>query len=712
MRGLFPQGVGFRRICLVLVPCLSLSVFPSLAQTTPTVNSGPTATSATNAPTQLLPRIDVFAAPNDSAETPANPSSSTPDLAPDSLSEPIFPQAETSVIPSQSTTETTPSAVMPQGVDGVSSGVLTPNQTKTVNDLLISRQSLSPVSAESVGLLSDYSGGFSEDLWAGLGHADLYTLLTSLPNKGMHSPLWNSILRRMLLSRAIVPVAGEAPTDDTAIQQDLTVPSEQMSILALRVQWLLNAGFVDDALKLAQLKSRLTPDADILKDVVLGQLVIGAYEDACADIRAEQARSTDRFWQDALIICQVQSGNLSGASLAIELMSEMFPETNDIQTQLIEAATGVFPLDGPVEATTPLDIVLVRVSGAEMDSGLIDSLSPLALQAVANSKEMPPHVVLHAQERLAMLGAFGAEELAAAYMSVSLDEPKLSEPDTTEDTVAQTQALSLEPVVQPAIESQPVTAVNVEPDTTRDPVSESIARARLFQSVNGGDAPDAYALTNLWATPDRRLSGPLMQATTLQTLQVTPDELLLPIMPDMVRALVYGQRIDAAARWDQKARRLFLTNVDAAVPALRESWVWFKLAGEPATVSIEDLTLWRNTRTDTPAAEQRASEELLLTLLQDVGHTVPQAVWRSLTPSQAEHIGVVPDMVTWNALTNAVEQKNTGEALLLAALLAGDNPANRIPNMVLSRQIRVLAVFGLTQEARTLAAETALYAGL
>ncbi len=557
-----------------------------------------------------------------------------------------------------------------------------------------------PYALGSVGLLSDNNGGFRDDLWHDLTYEDVDLLLGSLPEGGMKSPMWNSILRRMMMTRAFVP----APREVRYASDNAPPTSTGMSILAHRVNWLLYAGYIEDALQLSSLSSDKLQNDLLLRDVTLAYLINGQYADACAFIRMAQSKSISQFWMNAEIICQLRNKDYPGALQTVSLLEEFFALDESLRTQLISSMMGVVEITEPIIVKDPLLILMTAFAGHQVDDKVIEELTPLALQTVLRTNASSSLGRIRALERLVSMGVIPVKELIRAY----------KEEDLSGDMVvltSETYAQSTRATVGTTLEESFPTSVE--------------ERVRQYQDIFNEE--DIYRptfvlkLVEFWRGAEPKLALQLIKGTLIPTLKVLPVQDVMHVMPDIVRALVVMNRVDAAARWDDTARALFAEGVMDVVPPIRKSRLWFLMVAPATKVSAEDIDIWRQTCDDDKDFKCHKQEEVMLMLLRDLGHEVPKGVWRELVlkntfvRSEENFLkGSQYEIVTstWYGLTDSTQDKSVGEAIILAALLGQDNDSDKVSNIILSRQIRVLGILGLVEEARGLAKEIAFIKGL
>ena len=103
---------------------------------------------------------------------------------------------------------------------------------------------------------------------------------------------------------------------------------------------------------------------------------------------------------------------------------------------------------------------------------------------------------------------------------------------------------------------------------------------------------------------------------------------------------------------------------------------------------------------------------LLFNLLEALGDVVPDRHWESLLAGPPQRTTVVPRPVIWRTLRNAAERNRVGETVLLALTTLGLAGPTQADPTVLRTVIESLRAVGLGEEARALAIEAAVAAGI
>jgi hypothetical protein len=103
---------------------------------------------------------------------------------------------------------------------------------------------------------------------------------------------------------------------------------------------------------------------------------------------------------------------------------------------------------------------------------------------------------------------------------------------------------------------------------------------------------------------------------------------------------------------------------------------------------------------------------LLYNLLEALGDRVPDRRWEALLETGPQASTVMPPPVLWRMLNQAVGDVKLAETVLLSLLMLGDSGPTRINPIALRQVVVSLRLIGLDSDARALALEAAIAAGL
>jgi hypothetical protein len=180
--------------------------------------------------------------------------------------------------------------------------------------------------------------------------------------------------------------------------------------------------------------------------------------------------------------------------------------------------------------------------------------------------------------------------------------------------------------------------------------------------------------------------------------EVTPSDALASFAPEAVRVMYAAGRAEAAQAW--------LAHVDAAaMPGMR---VLTRLAAGAGVPGGDDAAL--QDAVAQVSKHDAAQGALLLSVLPELGITIAPGEWAPLIG--APHGAAMPDFAVWMRQQDAAKGKRLGETVLMTLLIAraGDHLSSE--PIVLSRVVGGLKAVGLDGEARALALEAALNAGI
>ena len=212
----------------------------------------------------------------------------------------------------------------------------------------------------------------------------------------------------------------------------------------------------------------------------------------------------------------------------------------------------------------------------------------------------------------------------------------------------------------------------------------------------------------------------ILRLYSAQIAQIKPTPALLDFAPTAIRALVADNRGGSAAVWLSVLRQQAQGNVDAA-RMLADLWPVLRLGEVSGSTpwSPGALPAWYEARTNGGQAATTVHEQLLLatTLLSSLDESIPPEDIVFLMEQQgalpAPPSVSVPGMTALLGLGRAVKEGRKGEMVLWSLLTLKEMNADSLaPASVLQQIIPALKQAGFEANARTLALEAALSAGL
>ncbi len=513
----------------------------------------------------------------------------------------------------------------------------------------ISATPLAPMDTSWVGILGPADGAFPRSLWAATPRTVVAAALPLL--QPTTSPVLQDLARRLLLSDAVAP-----PGQDAAAGSGLA---------DLRFDRVLALGRIDgipliNAMPQTQLSEALDRDSVELR------FAANDVGGACALIQDRAARYRDVWWDRALVACQALTGHFDEAALGLSAMRERKTLDDPAFAVLIETIDGHRRKLDKLPDPTPMRMTLLAAAKLPLPAEALAAASPAALAVWATSDKVPAADRLAAGEKAQAFGALPPGGLGLLYGSV--------------DATAAEQSAALK-------------GGKLPDDARGRAILYDIARA------NGAPATRAAALAPLLA--DARRRG--VYATTARlvaplVVEMQPASALSGFAGDAARVLMAAGHVDLAAPWIDLAKLPELRVVAglARAPGSDEG-------ASPVKDAIADLTA-----RDAAAAPRQI--DLLAALLSALGQPITAIDLAPLL--RMTHAGILPGAALWLDQQQAAAGGRLGETVLTSLLLATAGDRLTVEPILLARVVSGLKAVGLEADARALAVEAALDAGI
>ena len=562
---------------------------------------------------------------------------------------------------------------------------------------------LQAVTANSVGILTSKNGGLGRKMWHGISTGMAESMLNKIPTRNGSATLLD-LLRRTLLSVA-EPPEGESDGEQLAV---------------LRIRGLANMADYSAALNLLSLMPRHGRGEGLLRVEAEIRLLSGDESAACQMIENEIRRNQANFWQKALVFCQVLSKEWEKAELGLTLLREVGVD----DPVFFSVAEAIFEDKAykvsAIDHMSPLILAMLSKTKFVIQPAIILEMAPNALRVVALNEELSVGLRVLAVEKMALLNLYSDTVIINLYGKTAANLPHI---DSEVD--------------------------EVQPGTLEQ---RAIKRAQFYVAANHSGIPSVKAEAASQALKLAATDGVMMGASRLfraELAQVPVSTEMLWFAEDAFRAAIANGEEERGRAWISILRRA------AAVSDQKSSKLksiiplaWILNDGDKGPYG----TILSTSKDPTQMV-------LLHALLKGLGHSTPVKQWiKWLNPATEIIAKPLPHAPIWFALrelnlidtdpaslrgidqvslsmvnTKAGYSKSSnvsvgqlkaapanrdrgifGKAaaiMLIIQAMGGHEPHAQNP-ILLSEVIRSLYALGLESEARNLALEAALGAGL
>jgi hypothetical protein len=381
---------------------------------------------------------------------------------------------------------------------------------------------------------------------------------------------------------------------------------------------------------------------------VAADAISGNIGRACTTVREAVRRDQGAFWQSALIACQALQGETEQASLGLQLLAEEQAPRDEVLGAAVEALAGR-PSATAIGRAESLDPLTLRL--------LVKARQPLTPALVESLR--PDLALCLARDEEAPAGTrLAAAERAARFGALHPDRLRALYTDNTGGGEPSDESVLDHSRRFAAIE-RTVTA------------TERLHQIGSFADAFGASQPGSFTLGAQLVLPALR--------------QIEPDPGLTGSAPLVSRLLLAAGDIRAARRWSA-----LVSGTEA--PALR-----FLLA----------LVIGNEEQVETPPVP------VLVALSAALGRPIPPADWVRLPEASWADTGAPsPPSAAWLDLAEAAQAKRIGETVLAAVIVAAPTGTLSTDPIALFTAVSALKRVGLDADARRLAIEAALAAGL
>jgi hypothetical protein len=515
---------------------------------------------------------------------------------------------------------------------------------------------LAEVTPDYAGTLEEGAGGFPMDMWRGTDRGLVETLLPRLP-AAIASPAMRDLERRLLLTNA------EAPGGKGSGVNLFTARADRLAVMGLSA----------DAARLLAMMPAHRVDKVAVRLRLDSLFLAGDVDSACKAVDdTRQVASADPYWQESQIFCQLRAGHADQAALGIDLLGEQGDKDGTF-FKLADAVSGQKVSLTSLPNPTPLDLAMLRATKLKLPADAAQSRNPGVAAILAEDPSLDSSIRLAAAEAAAAAGGLTVVQLQEAYTGITFPAGGL-------DQAAATSAGDPGP----------------------------IGRARLYQATGATATVQSRAqLVQAALDRARHQGGYLLavEANLIYLLPLAPTPELAWFAADAGRALYATGHFEQANAWLELARSRAADDPQSAA-TLSILAVYARIAGVGPPLSWDPVSLekWRQ------SSGASAGAQRLFAIFDGLGEPLGGG-WSMIGQTAATTNAAVDPALLFD-LNDAAAAHRVGETVLLSLYALGpDGPAGCNP-LSLAGVIAGLRQIGLDSEARAIAIEAAIAAGV
>ncbi len=522
----------------------------------------------------------------------------------------------------------------------------------------ITVDSLPDLDPDSAGALGGAAGGLGLDLWEGTTRGLVTVHIPKLPARS-RSPAARDLMRRLLLSTAAAPkglVFGH-------------------SLISLRLERLIAMGDVAGTKALLEAAPERVADALFARLEVEGRFLAGDRTRACEAATRHLRRHQGVELEKALVFCQALAGDHDKARLGLELIREQEAKEDRAFALLFEAVAG--DKEARVESLPkPSTLHLAMMEAAGQAPPADAAAAPTVDRFIAASGAADLERRIAAAERAVGAGALPVPALARLYGQAAFKTGEIV--DAVETAIADYGPRS---------------------------------RALLYQAARRPSPPKlrgAVLQTSWRLARERGRHGVAARVTAELAAKLTPAPNLAWLAGDAARAFYAAGNYAAALPWVRLLESMGPANAEEATAV----WPLARLAGGEAVawseIRLQNWVLGERRRRGAKAQARIDLVRALFAGLREGPSAVPAGSGR---PGGAGgSTARIPQR--WYGLREAARAGRRGETVVLALVGLGERKLNELDPDGIRLVLASLVAVGLEAEARELAVEAALAAGL
>jgi hypothetical protein len=508
---------------------------------------------------------------------------------------------------------------------------------------------LAPMDASWVGTLGPADGALPRSMWDATPRAVVAAALPLL--QPTTSPDLQDLARRLLLSDATAPSGQDVPG--------------RPGLPELRLDRLLALGRVD-GVKLIDTLPQTSASETFDRDSVELRFAANDGGGACRIVQERVARYRNAWWDRALIACQALSDAYDQAALGLSVMRDQQSGRDLVFEALIDTILGHRQKLDKLPEPTPMRLALLAAAKLPLPADTLAAAGPAALAVWATSDKVPAPQRLDAAEKAAAFGALPPEALGLVYASI--------------EATPQEQAAALK---------------------GGKPPDDSRGRAILYDIARGNSSAGTRVAALAPLLADARRRGAFIATARLVAPLITelpPAPEFQSFAGDAARVLLATGHPDQAAPWIDLGKSAELRVVADLAQTGHADDNAPSLADAAAALATRDAT----------AAPRQI--DLLAALLSALGEKLGEVDVAPLL--QPLHQGMLPGAALWDRQQQAASAGRVGETVLTSLLIAAAGDRLSPEPVLLARVVSGLKAVGLETDARALAVEAALAAGI
>ncbi|MBD20289.1 MAG: hypothetical protein CMM37_04520 [Rhodospirillaceae bacterium] len=521
-------------------------------------------------------------------------------------------------------------------------------------------QNLQELDRDSIGLLDDNQGGLGADMWSGISRSLVTRLLVLLPSR-INSPIMRNLMRRLLLTEAVAPKKVRS----------------QPALLPLRIGALFETGDLKSALALISLTSNRTSEEGLARIGIDGRLFGNDTAGACQLVQVQSDQFKGVYWQKAAAFCLAMAGKMAQANLISDVLAENTNSLNPAFFSAMDKLSGAAsPKISSLKGPSALMLSLMRSAGLILPKDVIEDASPSALRLISLSPNAPIEVRLAAGELARVLGVIGSKRLGEIYNVIDSDSTLITNPI---QYLSENWGPKGRAFLAQIVEKQ----------------EDTVERAKIIdEALKLAQKQGEWKITALAMVP------------YVETIEPSAD--LAWFSGTAARIFIATGNYKSARNWleSSKDQEMKLSNRMDLYPLLT-----LITKSDVTRVQVVELRDWWKTQNvlgDGGLAKART----FFSLLNSMGVAIPSDLWAEVLDDGQPIKKFGPKATIRNALSQVAEDGSRGATVAMTLIALGERGILDQNLFAAEMSIKALRRIGLKQEARAIALETAIGAGL